>query len=208
MKDCEWLIQLGRSRVCGFRICGGRRRPSPYDTVHQQPQQVNAARFMQYCVRRDRIMERRDLRIKEKEKGLLTAEEVDAIAPLRAHGPTMMTSALTGTGTDEKDTVVLQTPDAVVLPSEGYIDVYPPKKTMTVTIVEPPADTLRSAGHGDDAIECAVCLEGITDEDHVRTTRCAHNFHSHCLEKWLMRYKPRCPLCQTNLKPDTKESNP
>jgi hypothetical protein len=200
-----WIL----SRVCGIRIFGVPRRDPAGSLEQGQQQQVNAARFMQYCVRRDRMMERRierrELRAKEKEKNLLTAEEVDAIAPLRTHGLTMTAAGMGDI--DDKETVVLQPPSPAVLPSEGYVEVDSPMKRMSVTVVEPPPHTLHTSDASQfECTECAVCLEGITEEDYVRTTRCRHNFHSHCLEKWLMRYKPRCPLCQTNLKPAPQES--
>lgn len=46
---------------------------------------------------------------------------------------------------------------------------------------------------------CSICLDFlITDpQSPIRTiTACDHTFHSHCLQLWLQRYQPRCPLCQ------------
>lgn len=46
---------------------------------------------------------------------------------------------------------------------------------------------------------CSICLDSLfTDPQRpIRAiAACGHAFHSHCLQKWLQRYQPRCPLCQ------------
>lgn len=43
---------------------------------------------------------------------------------------------------------------------------------------------------------CCICLEFFRDDDPVRETECHHVHHARCLEKWLRKYRARCPLCQ------------
>lgn len=50
--------------------------------------------------------------------------------------------------------------------------------------------------------ECCVCMEALAAGDVVRQLPCAHTFHKHCADRWLLdaqRYKARsCPLCKAN----------
>jgi len=43
--------------------------------------------------------------------------------------------------------------------------------------------------------DCAICLDGLTDRATVcALPRCGHIFHRTCIESWLTRGKPECPL--------------
>ena len=43
--------------------------------------------------------------------------------------------------------------------------------------------------------ECSICYADYTAEDLVRTLRCGHAFHKHCVDEWLTRHRNRCPMC-------------
>lgn len=155
---------------------------------------------MQFCAQQD-------ARTKKKERIVLTAVEVDLMAPLTAtsHPPT----------TSPASPVVVS--PASASPEGSRISSDTARKAITTTTheasgnVDPepivrPHCTYRPQSEEEEAVTCCVCLEGFGDGELVRATRCSHTFHGHCLERWLMRYHSRCPLCQANLKPDGKES--
>lgn len=43
---------------------------------------------------------------------------------------------------------------------------------------------------------CAICLGIIGDEVEVRGLPCAHVFHVDCVNNWLLRCQPCCPVCK------------
>ena len=55
---------------------------------------------------------------------------------------------------------------------------------------------------GDDAEECALCMEPYKPDDEVRQLKCKHYFHKECADQWLVvqqKSKNRsCPICQSN----------
>ncbi|KAG0345442.1 E3 ubiquitin-protein ligase rnf13 [Podila humilis] len=48
---------------------------------------------------------------------------------------------------------------------------------------------------------CAVCLDEFTEGEEVRTLPCHHEFHCECIDPWLTRKSPTCPLCKFNCLP-------
>ena len=45
---------------------------------------------------------------------------------------------------------------------------------------------------------CAICLEDYTKGQEIRTLPCMHNFHSACVDKWLLTNKS-CPVCKMDI---------
>lgn len=43
---------------------------------------------------------------------------------------------------------------------------------------------------------CAICLEGLEQEEVVRGLICGHVFHSDCLDPWLTKRRACCPTCK------------
>ncbi|RZC72790.1 hypothetical protein C5167_048270 [Papaver somniferum] len=48
---------------------------------------------------------------------------------------------------------------------------------------------------GEDEVCCAICMDGVIEEDEVITIPCSHVLHSHCLLRWL-QVNNSCPLCR------------
>ena len=46
--------------------------------------------------------------------------------------------------------------------------------------------------------DCIICLEKVNQGDKITLLRCAHSFHSDCVDKWL-EIKASCPLCKGSL---------
>ncbi|EME30387.1 ring finger protein [Galdieria sulphuraria] len=46
---------------------------------------------------------------------------------------------------------------------------------------------------------CAVCLEVVEKDSHLRLLPCGHAFHVHCITHWLS-YGTRCPLCNETVR--------
>ena len=53
-------------------------------------------------------------------------------------------------------------------------------------------------------IMCCICLENIKDKRNSKQTKCCHQFHKECLNKWL-NISNTCPLCRYELKPVIRE---
>jgi hypothetical protein len=41
---------------------------------------------------------------------------------------------------------------------------------------------------------CSVCTEDFLDKEHIRILPCAHIFHRHCVDPWLLSFGVTCPL--------------
>lgn len=44
--------------------------------------------------------------------------------------------------------------------------------------------------------KCTICLEDFTDQSCVRKMDCNHVFHKKCIDKWLLEYNYKCPMCR------------
>jgi Ring finger domain len=42
---------------------------------------------------------------------------------------------------------------------------------------------------------CAICMDVLKTGDMVKSLQCSHNFHSRCINNWLL-VKLKCPLCK------------
>ena len=43
--------------------------------------------------------------------------------------------------------------------------------------------------------KCAICLEEFVNDCRIRRLRCIHNFHTKCIDQWLMK-NMICPVCR------------
>ncbi|XP_072164555.1 uncharacterized protein [Diadema setosum] len=49
-----------------------------------------------------------------------------------------------------------------------------------------------------DGTICAICLEEFREGEELRIVPCAHEFHKHCVDPWLLSNRT-CPLCMFNI---------
>lgn len=56
-----------------------------------------------------------------------------------------------------------------------------------------PPELLASSGD-----TCAICIDGLEDDDDVRGLTCGHAFHAVCLDPWLTNRRACCPLCKAD----------
>lgn len=56
---------------------------------------------------------------------------------------------------------------------------------------------------------CVVCLDEFTDGDKIRRLpQCGHEFHSSCIDPWLMTRKRYCPMCKADVLPPVEPTSP
>lgn len=48
---------------------------------------------------------------------------------------------------------------------------------------------------------CTVCMENYDADAMLRTLPCFHNFHTDCVDPWLLR-KAECPVCRASTLPE------
>jgi len=49
----------------------------------------------------------------------------------------------------------------------------------------------------DPGYESAICLEIFMDLDDARRLKCAHVFHTSCIDAWYQNHHTDCPLCKS-----------
>jgi hypothetical protein len=47
--------------------------------------------------------------------------------------------------------------------------------------------------------ECYICLDTYEDGDHMRRLPCKHEFHSKCVDRWLLEVHRTCPCCRADV---------
>lgn len=47
--------------------------------------------------------------------------------------------------------------------------------------------------------ECSICLEKYNNGENIVLLKCKHEFHYHCILKWLLN-SIKCPICKRNAK--------
>ncbi len=55
---------------------------------------------------------------------------------------------------------------------------------------------------------CAICLDMFEDGDELRHLPCHHEFHSECIDPWLLLRKRTCPLCKADACPGHSAPHP
>ncbi|CAE7449135.1 unnamed protein product [Symbiodinium natans] len=82
---------------------------------------------------------------------------------------------------------------------EGDLNEVPATMGATKTEINAlPAFRLTKTVENDQDAPCSICLSGFVDGTLLRRLPCGHEFHRHCIDKWLRRNK-RCPLCMTSI---------
>jgi hypothetical protein len=52
---------------------------------------------------------------------------------------------------------------------------------------------------------CPVCQSEWEAGDEVRILPCEHQFHTKCIDQWLMRHRASCPLCKKDVREDWED---
>jgi hypothetical protein len=73
----------------------------------------------------------------------------------------------------------------------------PEKRTAPPSLVD--HLPCRTSPGGSVERECAVCLSQFEAGDRVRTLPCQHEFHSSCIDRWLLEMNRTCPCCRLDL---------
>ncbi|EKX37339.1 hypothetical protein GUITHDRAFT_97280, partial [Guillardia theta CCMP2712] len=50
--------------------------------------------------------------------------------------------------------------------------------------------------HSRGKLECYICLEEYVEEEVLRKLPCNHEFHSKCIDRWLLEVHRTCPCCR------------
>ncbi|KAF8714831.1 hypothetical protein HU200_027365 [Digitaria exilis] len=85
--------------------------------------------------------------------------------------------------------------------AKGGVDTAALLRALPVTVYR--AGKKDDGRAGDEALECAVCLAELVDGEKARfLPRCGHGFHAECVDLWLLRGNPTCPLCRVEVVDD------
>lgn len=71
------------------------------------------------------------------------------------------------------------------------------KKTVPQGVVD--RIPCRTSQGGCSERECSVCLSQFEAGDRVRKLPCEHEFHSSCIDRWLLSMNQTCPCCRLNV---------
>lgn len=47
-----------------------------------------------------------------------------------------------------------------------------------------------------ESLNCSICSDNFNDNDEIRLLNCKHFFHVECIDKWLLNYCNKCPVCK------------
>ena len=72
----------------------------------------------------------------------------------------------------------------------------PARTTPKVLVDQLPC---RTATSGAAETNCSICLSQFENGDSVRKLPCGHEFHSSCIETWLLNHSRTCPCCRLDL---------
>lgn len=56
--------------------------------------------------------------------------------------------------------------------------------------------------HGGETL-CSICLEDYREGENLKVLPCKHEFHSSCVDSWLIRWGTFCPVCRHDIRRST-----
>ncbi|XP_054551765.1 dentin sialophosphoprotein-like isoform X2 [Talpa occidentalis] len=65
---------------------------------------------------------------------------------------------------------------------------------------------IRSFGENDALKSCSICLTEFTEGNKIRTLPCAHEYHVHCIDRWLSE-NTTCPICRREVVDPAEREN-
>ena len=81
----------------------------------------------------------------------------------------------------------------------SHFDPQQPPATRTTPKVLVDQLPCRTAASGAAETDCSICLSQFENGDRVRKLPCGHEFHSSCIETWLLDHSRTCPCCRLDL---------
>ena len=54
---------------------------------------------------------------------------------------------------------------------------------------------------------CVICMGSENGFLGISELPCGHQFHSHCIEKWLKNYSVSCPTCRNDVRDSEQKTN-
>lgn len=99
-------------------------------------------------------------------------------------------------------TVILATVGRILITVTSYYYTFPSRRSQekkptgaTIEAIKKLETVIYTPELFDEGTTCAICLSEFNEGDELRKLPCNHcQFHSDCIDKWLLRIK-KCPLC-------------
>ncbi|KAL8181221.1 UNVERIFIED_CONTAM: hypothetical protein K2H54_049953 [Gekko kuhli] len=65
---------------------------------------------------------------------------------------------------------------------------------------------MRNFGKSDALKTCSICIMGYTEENKLRKLPCSHEYHVHCIDRWLSE-NSTCPICRRAVLASTNQES-
>ncbi|KAI4377190.1 hypothetical protein MLD38_014861 [Melastoma candidum] len=70
-----------------------------------------------------------------------------------------------------------------------------------------PSPKKSAADNEENDEQCYICLVEYAEGDQIRVLPCKHEYHMHCVDKWLKEIHGICPLCRGDVCDGSTEHN-
>ncbi|XP_059956489.1 E3 ubiquitin-protein ligase RLIM-like [Mesoplodon densirostris] len=82
-----------------------------------------------------------------------------------------------------------------------------PYQTTGLTKAQIDSLAVRSFGENDALNACSICLTEYTENSKLRILPCSHEYHIHCIDRWLSE-NSTCPICRRQVVDSNESENP
>ncbi|XP_059956503.1 E3 ubiquitin-protein ligase RLIM-like [Mesoplodon densirostris] len=82
-----------------------------------------------------------------------------------------------------------------------------PYQTTGLTKAQIDSLAVRSFGENDALKACSICLTEYTENSKLRILPCSHEYHIHCIDRWLSE-NSTCPICRRQVVDSNESENP